>query len=66
MACKGSKPATGHPQMTHATAATTTRGALPLSTPAAAHVTVYMAKLLGSMLLAAANIPLLKASSTSR
>jgi len=59
-------PATGHPQTTQTTAAKTTCGGLPLSTPEAAQVSMYMAKLLGSRLVAAVNMPLEKVRRRSR
>jgi len=62
----GGMPATGHPQMTQTTAAKTTCGGLPLSTPLAAQVSMYMAKLLGKRLVAAVNMPLERTSRSSR
>lgn len=59
-------PATGQPHTTQATAAVMTCMPRPRRTPAAAHVTVYIAKLLGSRLVAAVNMPQLVTSRMSR
>ena len=59
-------PATGHPQTTQTTAAHTTWRGLPLRTALAPQVSMYMAKLLGSRLVAEVNMPLESRSSSSR
>ena len=63
---EGASPATGQPHKTHTTAAVMTCVPRPISTPPAAQVTAYMAKLLGSRLVDAVNIPQLVTSSRSR
>ena len=59
-------PATGHPQTTQTTAAHTTWRRLPLRTALAAQVSMYMAKLLGSRLVAEVNMPLESSSRSSK
>ena len=58
-------PVTGQPHRTHATAAKTSCDVRWLSTLAAAHVTIYMAKLLGSRLVEEVNMPQENSSSSS-
>ena len=54
-------PATGHPQATQITAKMMTLDGCLLSTPLAAPVSMYMAKLLGNKLVAEMNMPVLVA-----
>ena len=61
----GLPPVTGHPQTTQTTAANISWDVLCRRTHAAAQVTMYMAKLLGSRLLEAVNMPQENVSSTS-
>lgn len=59
-------PATGHPRVTQDIAEKMSLEDFCLKIQAAAHVTMYMAKLLGRRLVAAVNIPQEEASMTSK
>ena len=58
------QPVTGHPQVTHTTAAKISWDVCCLRMQAAAQVSMYMAKLLGKRLVADVNIPQEKRSNT--
>ncbi len=63
--CFRHQPVTGHPQVTHTTAAKMSWEVRCLKTQAAAQVSMYMAKLLGRRLVEEVNIPHEKVSSTN-